>query len=199
MIGRMGREAMKRVLSTIEAARLLRVAVKSVQKWVDQGRLQAGRTPGGHRRIDAQDLVVFLNKQKLPVPKELTLSSPRVLVVDDEPDVTDWIAGEIKAKHPDWEVVEAHDGFSAGELVEAVKPDVVILDLRMPGLDGYEVCRRIKSKDNLNGRAIIAITAYPSPKAERTVLECGARVCLSKPLDSDTLMGEVEEALRKHV
>jgi excisionase family DNA binding protein len=199
MMGRMGREAVKRVLSTTEAARLLRVAVKSVQNWIDQGRLRAGRTPGGHRRIDAQDLVVFLNEQNLSVPKELTLSSPRVLVVDDEPGVTDWIAGEIKARHPDWEVVEAHDGFSAGELVEAAKPDVVILDLRMPGLDGHEVCRRIKGKDNPNGTAIIAITAYPSPKTERAILECGARVCLSKPLDSDTLMGEVEEALRKHV
>ena len=184
-------------LSTTDVARLLHVAAGSVANWIDQGRLKAGRTPGGHRRVEADDLVAFLRRQNLPIPPELVSSTVTVLIVDDEEAVARWIADEIAQVHPDYEILQAHDGFSAGELVGSVRPDAVILDLRMPGMDGYEVCRYIKSKEEARDTAIIAITAYHSPEAEERILACGADVLLTKPLDPHRLRSELDEALSR--
>ena len=85
--------------------------------------------------------------------------------------------------------------FRAGTIVASQQPDVVILDLRMPGMDGYEVCRLIKAQDTTRHAEVLAITAYPSPENEAKILDCGARICLSKPLDIDRLLEEIEVSL----
>ncbi len=175
---------------------MLGVAAGSVANWIDRGQLKAGKTPGGHRRIEAEDLLEFLRQQKLPVPRQLNHAlKVRVLVVDDEEAVATWVAAEIKLAHPDYDVLTAPDGFSAGQVVGAMDPDAVILDLKMPGLDGYEVCRRIKSRKETRHTAVIAITAEPSEEARRRIRECGARALLSKPLDRELLLRELAAAL----
>jgi len=185
---------MRNTLSTVTIAKLLGVAVASISKWIDAGQLKAGRTPGGHRRVAKEDLIAFLRRQQLPIPRELQ-TTPSILVVDDEPSITEWIAQEIKAAHPDFKVLQANDGYAAGELVTASRPDVVILDLRMPGLDGFGVCQRIKAREENKATAIIAVTAHHSEKAERRILESGARAYFKKPLDLAALIAEVESAL----
>jgi len=185
----------KGTLSTSEVARLLGVAAGSVANWIDQGQLRAGRTPGGHRRVAVDDLRAFLHQQNLPVPPELTEVCPTVLIVDDEPAVAQWLATELAAARSTWQVRQAYDGFAAGQMVGSLRPRVVVLDLKMPDLDGYEVCRRIKSDPLTQATAVIAMTAYPSPESEKKILECGARVCLSKPFEIDRLLQEVEQAL----
>ena len=146
-----------------------------------------------------EDLVAFLRRQKLPIPPELVTSPPRVLVVDDEVSVTQWIAEEIKAAHPDFEILEANDGYCAGEIVASSKPDVVILDLRMPGIDGFEVCRRIKSREEAKEISVLAITAHPSDEAERRIIEAGATAYFTKPLDIEALLAEVDSALARQL
>lgn len=188
---------MRTTLSTSQVARLLGVAAGSVAKWIDHGQLKAGRTPGGHRRVVAGDLIAFLRQQNLPIPAELERGTLKVLVVDDEQAVTRRLATEIGAEHPDYEVLAAHDGFSAGELVGSAKPDVVILNLQMAGMDACEVCRWIRSRDGSKDIVVIAMTATPSPEVEKRILECGASVCLAKPLDSRVLMRELEQAARR--
>lgn len=185
-----------KVFSTSQAAQLMGVSVASVASWIDQGSIQAGRTPGGHRRITAADLLQFLRQQRLPIPPQLLSSKPRVLVVDDEEAIANLLVDEITTAHPDYEVRQAHDGFAAGEVVGSWTPNAVILDLRMPGMDGYEVCRRIKSRQETEKTEVIAITAYYSAETERKMLECGARVCLAKPLDMDILLAELDAAMQ---
>jgi CheY-like chemotaxis protein len=186
---------MAKALSTFAIAEMLHVDPGSVANWIDRGLLNAYRTPGGHRRVGTEDLVSFLREHRMPVPAQLQHGPVRVLVVDDEPGVTQLIARAIRSAHPDYEVVEAHDGFQAGTLVATLKPDCVLVDLRMPGIDGYEVCRMIKSQPETRHAQVIAMTAYPSPDSEERVLACGARACLDKPLDIDALLDFVETAL----
>jgi len=182
-------------LSTFAIAQMLHVDPGSVANWIDQNLLKAHRTPGGHRRVAVDDLIAFLREHKMPVPPGLQDTPIRILVVDDEPAITQLVARAISGSHPDYEIVEAHDGFRAGQLLATMKPDVVVLDLRMPGMDGYEVCRLIKSQESTKRADVIAMTAYPSPENQQSILECGARVCLSKPLDMDLLLREVDAAL----
>jgi len=182
-------------LSTFVIAEMLNVDPGSVANWIDQDLLEAFRTPGGHRRVVAENLLRFLKEYKMPIPDELKRSPVRILVVDDEPAVTRVIATAIKSAHSEYEVVEAHDGFTAGTLVATMKPEIVILDLRMPGMDGYDVCRLIKSQENTRHVVVLAMTAYASPESERRILECGARACLSKPLDMAVLANQIQAAL----
>ncbi len=173
-------------------ADLLGAAKASVVNWINQGQLFAGQTPGGHKRVAAEDLLEFVQRQKLPVPPGLVPLKPKVLIVDDDADIRELIAAEIAEEHPEYEILEAQNGFAAGERIGAAKPDAMILDLKMPGLDGYEVCRWIKSSPERMHTGVIAITAYPSPEAEKHIIECGARICLSKPLNMALLLQEVD-------
>lgn len=182
---------MGKTLSTFQVAKLLQVNPGSVANWVDQDLVLAHRTPGGHRRVATEDLITFLRERKMPIPKELESGPTRVLIVDDEPAITQLIARVISTTHPDFEITEAHDGFHAGTLVATRRPHVVILDLRMRGMDGYEVCRLIKSQGDTKHAEVLAMTAHPSPKNQQRILECGAKVCMSKPLDMDVLLEEI--------
>jgi len=186
---------MAKNLSTFAIAEMLHVDPGSVANWIDQNLLKAHRTPGGHRRVATEDLVLFLREHKMPIPAELDATPIRILVVDDEPAITQLIGRALKAAHPEYEIHEAHDGFRAGTLVATLKPDVVVLDLRMPGMDGYEVCRLIKSQDATRHAEVVAITAYPSPENQQKIKDCGARVCISKPLDMAQLLHEVDISL----
>ena len=188
-------ESMGKNLSTFGIARMLHVDPGSIANWIDQNLLKAHRTPGGHRRVATDDLVTFLRKHKMPIPAELDSVPSRVVIVDDEPAITRLIAWAIKAALPECEVVEAHDGFRAGTIVATLKPNVVILDLRMPGMDGYEVCRLIKTQESTRQADVLAMTAHPSPENVRRIIACGARACLAKPLDMEALLTEVRASL----
>ena len=186
---------MAKNLSTFAIAQMLQVDPGSVANWIDQDLLSAHRTPGGHRRVATGDLVKFLRDHNMPIPPEIETTPTRILIVDDEVAITQLISKAIKANHGDYEIIQAHDGFRAGTLVATHKPDVVILDLRMPGMDGYEVCRLIKSQEATKHTEILAMTAYPSEENINRIKECGARVCLTKPLDMDLLLQEIEASL----
>jgi len=186
---------MAKNLSTFAVAEMLHVDPGSVANWIDQKLLKAHRTPGGHRRVAAEDLLTFLREHQMPIPPEMNTPPTRVLVVDDEPAVAKLVARAIRNAHADFEVVEANDGFRAGTVVATLRPDVVILDLRMPGMDGFEVCKLIQAHDRTKHAQIIAMTAYPSPENEARILECGARCCLPKPLDFDLLLKEIDASI----
>jgi CheY-like chemotaxis protein len=119
-----------------------------------------------------------------------------VLVVDDEKAIARWVIKAIQRRWPAVEVFHASDGFAAGEMVAAVRPAVVLLDLRMPGLDGFEVCRRIKAKPQTRDTVVIAMTGYHSAEVEKEIRACGAVACLAKPFDAAVLFAELERVLK---
>jgi CheY-like chemotaxis protein len=80
-------------------------------------------------------------------------------------------------------------------MVVLLKPDVIILDLHIPGIDGFEVCRRVKSNPLIEHANVIAITADSSPDARSRILKLGARACLGKPIDAAVVLGEIAKAL----
>jgi excisionase family DNA binding protein len=191
----------KAVFTTFEAAKLCHVSPLSIINWVNAGRLPAFRTPGGHRRIRREDLARFMRENGIPLPEELRDGSgrSRVLVVDDEAAIRDVIAESLSHRPTPYEVMVAADGFEAGRLVATFRPDVVLLDLRMPGLDGFQVCRTIKGDSETASTVVIAMTGYHTLETEARIVECGAVRCLSKPIEPSAVAAAIDVALGQAV
>jgi len=185
----------KSVFTTFEAAKLCHVSPLSIINWVNAGRLPAFRTPGGHRRIRREDLVRFMRDNGMPLPEELREGSgrPRVLVVDDEASIREVLTEHLTTRAKPYEVMAAADGFEAGRLVATFRPDVVLLDLRMPGMDGFQVCRTIKADPETSNTVVIAMTGYYTPETEARILECGAMRCIAKPIEPSALGTQIDQ------
>jgi excisionase family DNA binding protein len=184
----------KSVYTTFETAKLCHVSPLSIINWVNAGRLPAFRTPGGHRRIRREDLVRFMRDNGIPLPEELREGSGKwkVLVVDDEASIRELLAEHLTTRANSYEVLTAADGFEAGRLVATFRPDVVMLDLRMPGLDGFQICRTIKADPETSSTVVIAMTGFYSPETESRILECGAVRCFAKPVEPGTLSSFID-------
>jgi excisionase family DNA binding protein len=189
----------KAVFTTFEAAKLCHVSPLSIINWVNAGRLPAFRTPGGHRRIRREDLARFMRENGIPLPDDVRDGSgrKRVLVVDDEVGIRDVITESLSRRATPYEVVTAADGFEAGRLVATFRPDVVLLDLRMPGLDGFQVCRTIKGDSETASTIVIAMTGYHTQETEARILECGAVRCLAKPIEPSAIGVAIDGVLEQ--
>ena len=190
----------KAVFTTFEAAKLCHVSPLSIINWVNAGRLSAFRTPGGHRRIRREDLVAFMRENGLPLPDELKRGSGRriVLIVDEDSAARTDLAEHLSAlPNEPCEVNTAADGFEAGRLVATTRPDVVILDLRVIGLAGYQVCRTIKADPQTSATLVLATTGLPTPETEARILECGAARCFAKPVDPATVAAYIDSEMAR--
>lgn len=160
------------------------VSLGTVANWVDSGRLPAHRTPGGHRRIGCVDLRTFADDLGHNVPVNLLPASGkplRVLVVDDEPDFL-LLVRETLASSEGIEVATANSGFLAGLEIGRLLPDLVLLDLMMPDIDGFEVFRMLKEREELQDIPVVACTAFADSNIRRRVNEAGFTGFLPKPL-----------------
>lgn len=189
----------KSVFTTFETAKLCHVSPLSIINWVNAGRLSAFRTPGGHRRIRREDLIRFMRESGIPLPPDLREGSgrPKVLVVDDEASIREVLSEHLTTRGKPYEVLTAADGFEAGRLVATFRPDVVLLDLRMPGLDGFQICRTIKADPDTSMTVVIAMTGFYSPETETRILECGAVRCFAKPVEPSTLSAFIDSVFEQ--
>jgi len=181
----------KPIYTTHEVSLLLQVNPRSIINWIDQRLLPCYRTPGGHRRIRREDVLAFVRRHHIPTPATLVPGSFTVLIVDDDRDIVELIR-KFLLRQGTYEFASAGDGISALIKVGAIKPDLMILDIKIPGADGIEVCRHIKS-DPSNKTNIIAISG--SSEYAHASLKFGADVFLRKPLDLDRLYAEAKRLL----
>lgn len=117
-----------------------------------------------------------------------------VLVVDD-----DWMIREIMQTHLEtagYTVMTAHSGERALEMTATTPPDLVILDMRMPGLNGHEVCARLKVAENTRHTAVLITTAMDDDDSRRRAVEAGADDFLPKPFDAVVMLTRVKSLLR---
>ncbi len=177
----------KQSFSTSEVARYCHVTADTIRKWAEAGRIQVFKTPGGHRRIRREDLIRFLRDNNIPVHEDLDNSGVKILVVDDEKAVISVIRRFLERSRTPFQIEVAMDGYDAGHQVATFRPNVIFLDLRLPGLDGFEVCRRIKADPNATSAKIIAMTGYYEGDVAQRIIELGAEMLLQKPFTPDDL------------
>ncbi len=189
------RGARRKNLSTFDISRLLGVDPGSVANWIDAGMLKAHRTPGGHRRVTIEDLIRFLRHHKIPTPPGLEQSWACLVVIDHAPDYFEELLKIAQERHPECEVFKPSDAFQAGVIVVRYKPDIILLDLQMPGMDAFEACRTIKSYEQISDAVVLAVADGCSQEDKRKILQCGAEACLSKPINPSQLVELMESAL----
>lgn len=178
---------MKQSFSTSEVAKYCHVTADTIRKWAEAGRLTVFKTPGGHRRIRRSDLLRFLRENNMPIDGDLNEQGAKILVVDDEKSVISVIRRFLERAKTPFEIKVAMDGFEAGHEFGSFRPNVVFLDLRLPGIDGFEVCRRIKASPDGGNTQVIAMTGYYEPEVANKIIELGAVMCLRKPFTPDDL------------
>ena len=181
------------VLTTGEIARHCGVNLRTVIRWIEKGRLKAFKLPGrGDNRVRVEDFLDFLRTHQMPVPDGLRSSAPRVLVVDDDPAMA--LAIEHLLQQAGCKTRVAADGFSAGALCLDYAPALVTLDLEIPGLDGQEVIRFVRSTAAIRHLKILVVSARPQEELEQA-LAAGADAALGKPFSPDQLLAKVQTLL----
>lgn len=118
-----------------------------------------------------------------------------ILVVEDEVDIQNLIAYTLSAEG--YEVLGAKTGEEAIKTLEQTHPDLILLDLMLPGIDGFEVCRRVKRAEKTEGIPVIMVTAKGEESDIVTGLELGAEDYITKPFSQKVLLARVRTVLRR--
>ncbi|MGE3772752.1 MAG: response regulator [Gammaproteobacteria bacterium] len=172
----------KPYLTPTEVASMLMVSPITVRQWAAKGLLKAELTLGGHRRFMRHEIERFARDHGLNLQREDGDERLRLLIVDDDSQLVRMVTAALEDR-ADLAIETAVDGFDAGSKVQQFDPDVLLIDLMMPGLDGFEVCRRLKADPQTRDIRVIAMTGYASPENAARALEAGAEHCLAKPFD----------------
>ena len=148
--------------STREAARLLGVSLRTAQLWVESGVLRAWKTAGGHRRILKSSVDALLNQRRAAVgeaPLADAAQNFKLLVVEDEADLLKLYRLQIGGWDLPVTLLTATNGFEALLRIGEAKPDLLVTDLNMPGMDGFRMIRTLRANPEFAAMEIVAVTA----------------------------------------
>lgn len=185
--------------STAAVARRLGVSIPTVQRWVDQGYLKAWKTVGGHRRIDAASVDAFIVSRDLPEGVRSSVETPSVvvsvLIVDDNPDDRDLLTSLIETALPGAVITLAENGFEGLLSVGNKTPDVLITDIVMPHMNGFEMLRHIATERSARPQVVIAVSSHtPQQFAELGALPADVKF-IPKPIDAESFIAALQAAL----
>jgi excisionase family DNA binding protein len=178
---------MKTVFTTGEAAKICKVSQQTIIRCFDNGQLKGFRVPGSKfRRIPRESLYKFMKDNGIPTDA-LESGKRKVLLVDDEPDIVEMIH---KALDQDgrFEVRTAGNGFDAGMMVKEYRPDLIVLDVMLPDINGKEVCHRVRADTALEDVRIICISGMVEDDKIQELRLAGADDFVRKPFDVDELI-----------
>lgn len=183
----------KNYLTPKEVAKMLMVSTSAIRLWATKGILKTFLTAGGHRRFRIEDVKQFAEQRALEpnIPAEKTL---KVLIIDDEPMFAEYLQALLLSEDDSISTKVCVDAFEAGISLKDFLPDVVLLDLMMPGVDGFKVCTQIKQNPIHEHVRVIAISGDLTTENRQKIINNGAEACLEKPVNTSNLM----KLLREH-
>lgn len=180
----------RRFMTTREAASVLDVSVRTVQLWVESGRLRAWKTVGGHRRLDPDSVY------RLATRGEETEQRPyRVLIAEDERTQRKLLVRYLEMMPTPLEVHEAEDGYRGLLLIGQLQPELLITDLIMPGMDGFRMLQAITEAGMSNPPEVIVLTAMDGTSLKERGKEIENNTILHKPVEFAVLQQAVMEKL----
>jgi len=186
---------MEKVLTTREAAKLLGVSLRTIQLWVESGVLKAWKTAGGHRRISSDSVDALRREKSQALGAKSGAGRLRILVVEDEPDILRLYRMMIENWGLPVELITAANGFEGLIRLGQYLPDVLITDLRMPGMDGLEMIHTLSADHEFEGMEIIVVSAVdPHEVRKRNGLPNGVKF-FAKPIPFDKIEKIVRQRL----
>lgn len=190
--------------STKEAAAVLGVSHRTVQLWVENGTLQAWRTAGGHRRITYESVNRLVDGRRIAIggapgaaataPAPATPGKPRVLVVDDDPLILRLYELQMAGWGMDMELIKAQNGFEALIRIGERRPDLLVSDLNMPGMDGFRMIRTLREDVGTAGMNMIVVSGLDRGTIKAMGLPADIPV-FPKPVPFSELRTAVENGL----
>ena len=181
---------MKTVFTTGEAAKICKVSQQTIIRCFDSGQLKGFRVPGSRfRRIPREALYRFMKDNNIPTDA-LESGRRRILIVDDDQGVVDLIA-DVLATDARFETRVVNNGFGAGMLAKEYHPDLIILDVMLPDINGQAVCELIRQDPTMADIRIICISGMIEEDKIAELRTAGANDFLHKPLDIDELIRRV--------
>lgn len=188
------------IYSALEVANMCGVVNQTAINWIRGGHLTAFNTPGGQFRVYKDDLLDFINKRGMRVPEALLDNEPAanwksLIIIDDDVGLNNAIYAYMTKNISDLTVYQSFDGFDAGAQLVDKKPGFVLLDLALPGVNGQEICRKIKTDAAFGKPYVMVITALDEPGLEETLYSFGADKFFRKPLVLSTLVEAINAAV----
>lgn len=181
---------MKTVFTTGEAAKVCKVSQQTIIRCFDNGQLKGFRVPGSKfRRIPRESLFRFMKDNNIPTDA-LESGRRKVLLVDDDPELVDTMNRAL-LEDGRFEVRIASNGFDAGMMVKDYRPDLIILDVMLPDINGREVCHRVRADPSMEDVRIICISGMIEDDKVQELKLAGADDFLGKPFDVDVLVDKM--------
>ena len=170
----------KTVFTTGEAAKICKVSQQTIIRCFDNGSLKGFRVPGSRfRRIPRDQLYSFMKENGIPT-EALESGKRKLLIVDDDVELVELMV-DVFARDGRFEIKSANNGFGAGMLVKEFRPDLVILDVMLPDINGKEVCQRVRNDPSMKTVKIICISGMVEQDKIADLRAAGADDFMNKP------------------
>ena len=181
---------MKDTLTTTEAAKLLGFHVNTLKNWVRDGKMPAFKTLGGHYRIRVKDLIRVLRENGIPMPAQLQMSKYSIMAIDDEPAFLTLIKACFKSFQETFQVKTFLNGYDALMDIGRQTPDLVLLDIRLPHMDGFEFLAKLRGNQETGNVKVIAVSGHDAERDK--IMESGANDFYLKSEDINVLLSKME-------
>lgn len=186
--------------TTIEAAKLLGVSVRTIQLWVESNALDAWKTAGGHRRIRAESVLQKLKEQdpNYLSPEHEKIkgdSQKRILIVEDNPTVSIFYKAAIESWGLNVQIETANDGFQGLVKIGRSNPDLLITDIYMPGMDGLQMIQSLYKSKLMAGEKMIVISGLDAESIQERGGIPADVLFFQKPVDVEALKTSVYKIL----
>ncbi|MEM9828132.1 MAG: response regulator [Planctomycetota bacterium] len=184
----------KTVFTTGEAAKICKVSQQTIIRCFDNGSLKGFRVPGSKfRRIPREHLYLFMKDNGIPT-EALENGHKKLLIVDDDQDLVDLMEDGFR-RDGRFEIRTANNGFDAGMGVKEFRPDLVVLDVMLPDINGKEVCQRVRTDPTMDMVKILCISGMVEESKKQGLLDAGANDFMQKPFSIDDLIERSGELL----
>jgi excisionase family DNA binding protein len=181
---------MKTVFTTGEAAKICKVSQQTIIRCFDNGQLKGFRVPGSRfRRIPREALYKFMKDNGIPTDA-LESGKRKVLLVDDDADLLKLMT-DVLEEDGRFEVRVASNGFDAGMMVKEYRPDMIVLDVMLPDINGREVCHRVRADTTLEDVRILCISGMIEEDKVQELRLSGADDFLPKPFEIEELIDKM--------
>ncbi len=176
----------KSYLTPSKVAELLMVSPSAIRLWAENGELKAMTTAGGHRRFKLEDIKQFAYKKNIQL-NMIDSDKLKILIVDDERQFAEFLQTALLLHNDKLDITISLDGFDAGIKIKEFKPALILLDINMTGMNGFQVCEKIKQDPLLQHIRVIAISGNINSADKQRLLALGAETCFEKPIDMSKL------------